>query len=510
MAQTTPISPKNRLRRANLALLLTLSVAFSLLGCRARPGAEIVLRPTQAPTSVAETGPAADPTPTPTPVSPTPRPTRVPPNSTAISYTVRPGDTLTGIATAFGTSTEQLMQINGLLNGDMLAVGQVLQVTLAAQHVGPEAALIPDSEAVYGPSYAEFDLDARAEAWPGLFSAYTEMVGSEEMTGPEIVQQIAEQYGVGPRVLLALLELRGGWLSDPDPAPQARTYPLGYEAQEHWDGLHTQLSIAANALNMGLYGWMEDDLWLIQTEDGTYIQFAPTLNAGTAGVQRALAGGAEDYETFVAEVARFDAVYRRLFGDPFARTVAPLLPPDLEAPEMTLPWPEDETWYYTGGPHGGWGTGSAWAALDFVSDERDLGCWVSQKWATAAASGPVIISREGEVWQDLDDDGFLGTGWVVLYMHLASDGRPPAGTQLEVGDKIGHPSCEGGVGNASHLHIARRYNGVWIAADDPRWPMALSGWTPASTGRAYDGTLTRDGEVRTAEEDWVAINAITH
>ncbi|MFP4396227.1 MAG: LysM peptidoglycan-binding domain-containing protein, partial [Anaerolineales bacterium] len=402
MTKTYRISRNIPLRRASLALFLALAVAGSLLGCRARPDAEIAPRPTHSPTPAPDTGPDATPEATPTPpISPTPPPTRVPPESTAISYTVRPGDTLIGIAMAFGTTPERLMEINGLLNGDVLAAGQVLQVTLAAQHVGPEAALIPDSEAVYGPTYADFDLAARAEAWPGLLSAYTEMVGGVEMTGPEIVQQIAEQYGVGPRVLLALLELRGGWLSDPDPAPAARTYPLGYAAQEHWDSLHTQLSIAANALNAGFYGWLEDDLWLIQTEDGTYIQFAPTLNAGTAGVQRALAGGAEDYETFVAEVARFDRVYRRLFGDPFARTIA-LIPPDLEAPEMALPWPEDETWYYTGGPHGGWGTGSAWAALDFVSDERDLGCWVSQKWATAAASGPVIISREGEVWQDLD------------------------------------------------------------------------------------------------------------
>lgn len=504
-AQTTLISRKSHPRRVSLALTLTLIAALSLIGCRAHPNAEIISRRTQATTAP----PPSSPTPTPTPLIPTPHPTRVPPESTAISYTVRPGDTLSGIAIAFGTTPERLMEINGLLNGDMLAVGQVLQVTLAAQHVGPEAAMIPDSEAVYGPSYADFDLDARAATWPGLFGAYTETISGVEMSGPEIVQQIAEQYGVGPRVLLALLELRGGWLSDPDPDPTARTYPLGYTARDYWDGLHFQLSLAANALNIGFYGWMEDDLWLIQTEDGTYIQFAPSLNAGTASVQRALAAGAEDYAAFVADVARFDGIYRRLFGDPFARTVA-LIPPDLEAPEMALPWPEDETWYYTGGPHGGWGTGSAWAALDFVSDERDLGCMPSRKWATASASGPVIISREGEVWQDLDGDGFLGTGWVVLYMHLASEGRPPVGAQLEVGDKIGHISCEGGVSTASHLHIARRYNGVWIAADDPRWPMALSGWAPASTGRAYNGTLTRDGEVRTAKEDWTADNAVRH
>ena len=112
--------------------------------------------------------------------------------------------------------------------------------------------------------------------------------------------------------------------------------------------------------------------------------------------------------------------------------------------------------------------------------------------------------------EDLDDDGFLGTGWTVLYLHVATQGRVPAGVMLNPGGRVGHPSCEGGLSNASHLHLARRYNGVWIAADDPRWPMALSGWQPASYGQAYDGTLTRGQQVKEACECWTAVNAIYH
>ncbi len=50
---------------------------------------------------------------------------------------------------------------------------------------------------------------------------YSEAVNGREMSGAEIIQLAAQQYSVGPRVLLALLELRGGWLSNPAPGPTA-------------------------------------------------------------------------------------------------------------------------------------------------------------------------------------------------------------------------------------------------------------------------------------------------
>ena len=114
------------------------------------------------------------------------------------------------------------------------------------------------------------------------------------------------------------------------------------------------------------------------------------------------------------------------------------------------------------------------------------------------------------VIQDTDWDGYVGTGWVVLYMHMATQDRVEVGTYLEVGDRIGHPSCEGGVSFASHLHLARRYNGLWIAADDTRWPMNLSGWTAQQGSQQYEGTLHKDLEVKTACECWEELNGITH
>jgi hypothetical protein len=123
--------------------------------------------------------------------------------------------------------------------------------------------------------------------------------------------------------------------------------------------------------------------------------------------------------------------------------------------------------------------------------------------ATAAAAGVVIYSHDGIVMIDLDEDGHEETGWVLFYLHVAKKGRVAAGTWVKPGDAIGHPSCEGGQSNASHLHIARKYNGEWIAADGPL-PLILSGWVAHLDGKAYDGSLSRDGELRTACECWEA------
>ena len=181
------------------------------------------------------------------------------------------------------------MAINGMSNADQLVVGQVLQVALEAQHTGPGTLLLPDSEVVYGPGYADFDVAQATAGYPGLFNTYVEDVEGVSRSAAEIVQMVAERYSVGPRVLLAMLELRGEWLTNPDPSPEQRAHPLGYNGNAYWAGLYYQLSMAADALNTGFYGWWDDTLWLVRTQDGVFIQFSTDINGATAGVQRALA-----------------------------------------------------------------------------------------------------------------------------------------------------------------------------------------------------------------------------
>jgi hypothetical protein len=73
---------------------------------------------------------------------------------------------------------------------------------------------------------------------------------------------------------------------------------------------------------------------------------------------------------------------------------------------------------------------------------------------------------------------------------MAAEDRVQPGTYVTTGDRIGHPSCEGGLSNAAHLHLARKYNGEWIPADG-RLPFVLRGWTSSGDGIEYDGYLQR-------------------
>jgi murein DD-endopeptidase MepM/ murein hydrolase activator NlpD len=106
------------------------------------------------------------------------------------------------------------------------------------------------------------------------------------------------------------------------------------------------------------------------------------------------------------------------------------------------------------------------------------------------ADGLVVRSNIDGVIIDLDKDGDERTGWVLFYLHLATEGRVPVGQEVKAGDRMGYPSCEGGSSTGTHVHIARKYNGEWILAGGTL-AFNLEGWVAQSGSKAYDGTLAR-------------------
>ena len=419
------------------------------------------------------------------------------------TYTVKPGETLSLIASVYGCTVDEIVAANNLPSADSIGAGQELRIPTEATQTGPALKLVPDSELVYGPATIGFDVEQFVSSEGGYLDSYTEKVEGDLRSGAEIVQLVSQRFSVGPRVLLTLLEMQSGWVTRLQPSGNTLVYPLGH-VEGYQEGLFHQLSWGAARLNEGYYGWKLGDRRTVHLTNGVRVGAAPELNAGTVGVQNCLAELAAGWDEWINMVGRdgFAATYRSLFGNPFAYTVEPLVPEALKQPEMLLPWEAGETWYFTGGPHGGWGPGSGLAALDFVPADEMIGCAPSEAWVTAAAPGLVLRSENGEVIVDLDGDGFEQTGWVLLYLHVYSEGRVEVGTYLERGARIGHPSCEGGASQATHLHIARRYNGEWIPAGSGARPMVLSGWTAHDGRMDYEGTMTRGAETREACECW--------
>lgn len=442
---------------------------------------------------------------TPTPDAPHALPTLRSQNE---QYAVQQGDSLTLIASRYNLSVNSLAEANSLSASDWLQPGQILTIPAPQPNVTPsDFKVIPDSELVNGPMSTTLDIAAFIQKQGGYLSRYSEEVDEQPTTGVDIVKRISSEYSVNPRLLLALLEYQSGWLSQTQPSETLVDYPLGL-IDTNYKGLHHQLAWAASQLNEGYYLWRVNALAYSELADGSLVIFPNTLNAGTVAVQRFFAQ-LDNPSTWAKAVSQngFYATYTHLFGIPFDLSIDPLIPTGLKQPKLQLPFEKGEAWSFTGGPHAGWDFGSAWAALDFAPPGTAYGCFTSDAWEVAVADGVITRSEKGEVVLDLDGDGLEQTGWTILYMHVASQDRIAAGTVVHAGDFIGHPSCEGGVSNGTHLHIARRYNGEWISADG-NLPFVMDGWTSHGDGTEYDGTLTKGSQTVTAWDGRIAENQI--
>ena len=408
------------------------------------------------------------------------------------TYIIQQDDTLNAIARLYDISVESIEAANPTVNPNLLVVGDSLTIPVPPpQTVGSDFKIIPDSELVYSPSSAGFDVSGFINQKGGYLSTYSEKVDGEYVSGAHILQRVASEYSINPRLLLAVLEYQSQWVTSTNPPGDTLEYPIRmYDSSRVGSGLFFQISWAANNLNYGFYSWMENKVshWILS--DGGLVPVASTINAGTAGVQALMAtlDSRSSWDNAVSENGLY-ATYNSLFGSPFQFSIENLLPANLSQPSMILPLEKGETWYFTSGPHEAWDTLSPWAALDFAPPE-ETGCQTSPSWVLAVSDGIITRSGNGEVVLDLGSDGVEQTGWSVLYLHIAAEDRVAIGAQVRTGDRIGHPSCEGGYSfGAHHMHIARRYNGVWIAADG-NLPFVLDGWvSQGNNNTEYDGFL---------------------
>ena len=526
-------TPKTSNFRILTLLLLTVILAITVAGCKrssqdfepfmvsTNDGILAAHTPTEQSFQVPQTTstpylqPRLTMTPAPLSATPTPMPPRMLPTLRVNeeSYTIQSGDSLAGIALRNQVSVRQIIEANDLENPDLINPGQVITIPPAsANELATNFRIIPDSEIVNGPAVKDFDIASIVWQFNGKLSGYQEEIADGTvLSGAEIVQRVANEQSVNPRLLLALVEHQSGCLRSRNEDCDLEKYPLGLINSKQ-QGLYKQLSWAANELLRGSGLWEKSLLAVWTLADGDVMRIDASINAGTAGLQHlfSLIQGKSDWKQTVSETG-FYQTFNELFGYPFAFSVDPLLPKTLVQPELILPLAEGDVWLLTSGPHWSWGTGSAWAALDFAppGEDDDYGCYNSDAPVLAAADGLVVRSEGSAVVIDLDSDGYEQTGWTLNYFHISNASRIPTGTRVATGDVIGISSCEGGVTNGTHFHIARRYNGVWIEAGG-EVPFNLGGWVAASYGTVYDGSLTREGVTVEAYNGRSEINSISN
>ena len=420
-----------------------------------------------------------------------------------VDYTAQSGDTVPALAARFNTTIAEIMTANPQIPTDATTMppGFPMKIPIYFKSLwATPYKILPDAAFVNGPAGIGFNTSAFVAEHPGWLNSYRAYTGGATgawRSGAEIVDYVAMNYSVSPRLLLAILEYQTGALSQPQlPA----NFMLGFQTL-YYGTPYLQLVIAANTLNNGYYGWRGGMQVEFDEPDGTILRPDPWQNAASVGLQyyfSRLYSGVQ-YDTAVGPDG-LAKTYKSLFGDPWNQNTE-LIPGSLRQPALKLPFPPGQVWTYTGGPHPGWGVGQPYAALDFAPPCDHPGCanLDPRNYVIAMAAGLVVRSGVDGVILDLDGDGDERTGWDILYLHLSGKSRPPVGKQLQAGDMIGYPSSEGGEATGTHVHIVRKYNGEWILADGPL-AFNLEGWTAHAGTAAYKGTLTRNGLTVTASD----------
>ena len=323
---------------------------------------------------------------------------------------------------------------------------------------------------------------------------YSEEVEDQVRSGAEIVELVAQRYSVNPRLLLAVLEYQSAWLRASNPEASTRDYPMGFVRLQR-EGLFSQLSLAADLLNKGYYLWRAGWQGPYVTTDGAAIPPGAGINAGTAGVQYLFSQlyASDDWRHVVGPEGFF-ATWTSLYGNPFHRAIEPLLPSDLAQPVLQLPFEDHGMVLHQRttrrlGQRGGLGGARLRAAGQRarVRVVRRMGDRCGRR-TRAARAGRRVAPGSGSETASSRRDGCCST----CTSRSAIAWRRGAQCAPAIASAI--PSCEGGVSNGTHLHLARKYNGEWIAADGSL-PFDLDGWVSSGAGREYDGTLQRGGVV---------------
>jgi murein DD-endopeptidase MepM/ murein hydrolase activator NlpD len=394
----------------------------------------------------------------------------------------------------------------------------------------PNFKMFPDSRIIRGP-YSSLDIEEFINRQPGYIRNVQGVVEIRQDNGipvprtvsiAEVIEQVSLEYSVDPSLLIMLLEFKAQWLSNPQPPDELISRPIvSASVAPLSEGIYYQLAWAANRINQGYYGWKSRGSNILGLPDGRRVTFHPELNPGTIALQYLFSLDLTQQEwEFGISPNGFYRLYTQYFGDPFVGAVDQVVNDSLVQPSLILPFEPGVMWRLTGGPHGGWGSGSAWASVDFAPAQESpsgLYCYVADDWITAVANGLIVRSRDGTIVLDLDGDGNESTGWTILYLHMNISEAVRVGETVVAGQRIGKPSCAGGVSSATHLHIARKFNGEWIPADCStcmegyRTPdFEMSGWiVEGIEDQEYQGYMSRGGTTIQAEQGWTTtINII--
>ncbi|MHC1771169.1 MAG: LysM peptidoglycan-binding domain-containing M23 family metallopeptidase [Flexilinea sp.] len=420
-----------------------------------------------------------------------PRPKYMP--GELVDYFAQSGDILSALAARFNTTEEEIRKANPVIPSDATTLPQGFPMKIPIYYRsqwGSSFQILPDAMFVNSPAQIGFTARSFVDRQPGWFKYFIAYTREENRRGGEMVDYIAVTYSLSPRLLLALLEYQTGALSEkqrPDNINSSSV--LGFTGS-NYKPLSSQINRLSNYLNEMYYQYREGKKLEFELQDGSLFRIDPWQNAATAALQHYFADTLNPEQFYKAIGPNgFIRTYESLFGK-IPPNIPDNIPGSLRQPKLLLPFEDGKSWALTGGPHPAWGDSAPYGALDFAPPSNASGCVYSDQWVLAPADGTIVRTDTGVAIFDLDGDHDERTGWNILFLHLLTNSIPPAGTELKTGDRIGHPSCDGGSATGTHFHIARKFNGEWIPAGGVI-PFDLDGWIAENGSEPYLGYLKR-------------------
>ena len=203
------------------------------------------------------------------------------------TYPSQSGDTLRIVARHFGVNQDQISYEGNFSIDEILPPGTILFLQKTLSNFYYSDILLPDSEVIYSSTAESLDVTTFVMNASGYLAKYEQTISGETLTGAQIVERVAQNTSVNPRLLLAFIELRSTWVTKtPDIIYWLHPLDLGLK---NYEGLYLELAVAARLINTGYYGWRNGEMTDLIFSDGASARIAPNLNAGTVGIQYLMA-----------------------------------------------------------------------------------------------------------------------------------------------------------------------------------------------------------------------------
>ena len=219
-------------RLALLLCILCIPLLLILTGCQPGSAYAEPVNSEQSPINEGDdsstTHDSSLPTATPFPTRPAYEPGEL------VDYVARSGDTLPALAARFNTTVEEILNANEFIPADATTMPPGMPMKIPIYYLsfwGSQYQILPDSLFVNGPAQVDFDTRAFVDASPGWLKDAKTFANGKNIQGGEIIELVATNFSISPRLLLALLEYQLGALSQPQfPVYADPDYPLGYTA----------------------------------------------------------------------------------------------------------------------------------------------------------------------------------------------------------------------------------------------------------------------------------------